>query len=183
MSDLEQILFRLKINPEQRDAAFQQLAAKNVYSNDNAGRAKFITELMASPPADAKYTPEQLVIADNFQAQSNYRTNQTQGFKGLVLAGILAAAAYVGSAIMPEIKGNESHVEQRVSEYERANERHRFFHGGRDAPWYKEREAVVEESSETRETARDVGYGLGGLLGLSGLGLLAWALYNRKKIK
>jgi len=184
MSDLETIIQRLKTNPDQREKAFEACVAKRIYDANNlANKTIYLTELRENPAEGETLTEKQSLIADAYQAQSDYQANANFGIKATVLAGILAATAFVYTTCVPKIKGTESHVQQRIGQYEEQNERYKRFHHGKNAPWYKSNDTLKNEAAQNRETGRGVAGGLGGILLAIGLAAVGYSFYNKKKVQ
>lgn len=172
MADLKQIIYRLQNDQTQRDELFEKLQKDNYYPDktDNktiTAKEQFINDLTTYD--NNNLTPKQKYLASEYQGKSDKQTNIKQGWKWAGLAGamLLTALAY-SSFCMPNIKGTESHVQSRITNYETQNEKYKRFHNGQNAPWYKNMETIVQEESEKRTVNKKTVMGLSGLLLLLG---------------
>jgi hypothetical protein len=136
----------------------------------------------AGTPPIWKPTREQADIialcANDYQTKENVRFRKS-GAGLLVTLGLVAllGSTYIRSCT--PIKGDETHVRIRQSQYEQANERHKRFYG-RDAPWYKSEKSreenlddVAQQGSDERESGSGLLMILGALAAAAGLGYLA----------
>jgi len=191
MADIERTIIRMRNDPS---IAYQKAVAAGKY-NTPTGYAELVRDLQSqgtweAPPANSppgtppvwKPTQQQAdliaLCANDYQTKEDLRFRKA----GAGLLATLGLVALLGSICIRSctpIKGDETHIRIRQSEYEQANERHKRFYG-RDAPWYKSEKSleenlddVAQQGSDERESGRNLLMIFGSLAASLGLGYLA----------
>ncbi len=191
MADIERTIIRMRNDPS---VAYQKAVAAGKYATPT-GYADLVRDLQSqgtweAAPAGApagtppiwKPTADQSALialcANEYQTKENLRFRKA----GAGLLATLGLVALLGASYIrgcTPIKGDETHVRIRQSQYEQANERHKRFYG-RDAPWYKSEKSreenlddVAQQGSDERESGSGLLMLLGSLTAGLGLGYLA----------